>query len=158
MSVEETAQSGRRAGSVGRVLRGGVAVVLAVVLAPAVDSMEATLLPGMVLLFSGLAVLYLALGPALRPLAAVNPWVASTAALIPLVAVYLLLGEPGQLAVLKFLILCLAVAAVRGDGGCEVMSLHGLLFGRRSPLPSVFFSPFDWLEGRVARRRNGDGG
>jgi hypothetical protein len=54
---------------------------------------------------------------------------------------------------LTFLLVSLVIAVLRGDAGCEVMSLPALLFGRGTSLPSILFSPIDWLERRIAGER-----
>ena len=38
------------------------------------------------------------------------------------------------------------VVAVRADGGCEVMAIPSLIFGRYTHLACIVFSPIDWLE------------
>ncbi len=58
-------------------------------------------------------------------------------------------GGGGQIATLTFIGASLLIAAVRGDGGCEVMSIPGV-FGGRPRLPCILFSPIDWLERRLA--------
>ena len=35
------------------------------------------------------------------------------------------------------------------DKGCEVMSIPGLIFNRRTHLACFFFSPIDWLEKKI---------
>lgn len=66
-------------------------------------------------------------------------------------------GPLGRLlrAVVVFLFVSLAVAALRSDDGCEVMSLPGLLFGRRTRLACLVSSPIDRIERRLAGRSGG---
>jgi hypothetical protein len=59
----------------------------------------------------------------------------------------------GELAVVTFLGASLVFAAVRGDAGCELMSIPGALFGGRSSLPCIVFSPIDWLERKLRGKR-----
>ena len=62
----------------------------------------------------------------------------------------LLLGRgEGELAVGALLGVSLLFAAVRGDAGCELMSIPAALFGKRSQLACIVFSPIDWLERKL---------
>ncbi|HEV2059554.1 MAG TPA: hypothetical protein VGR11_09360 [Solirubrobacteraceae bacterium] len=45
------------------------------------------------------------------------------------------------------------VAAVRGQGGCEVVALPNLLFGREDRVTCVFYGPVDAVESRHRLRR-----
>ena len=82
-------------------------------------------------------------------------------ALAPAILVYVLgmggwlifgAGE-GQLAALTFIGVSLLVAGVRGDLGCEVMSIPGLVLGEQTHLACVIFSPVDWLEEKTQARK-----
>jgi hypothetical protein len=86
-----------------------------------------------------------------------NRWLGAYLALAPLAAVYVFgsgggyifgAGE-GQLGVLTFLGVSLLLAGVRGDLGCEVMTIPGLVFKQHTHLACIVFSPIDWLEQRV---------
>ena len=86
-----------------------------------------------------------------------NRWLGACLALAPTLAVYFFgfgggyifgAGE-GQLGVLTFLGVSLLLAGVRGDLGCEVMTIPGLVFKQHTHLACIVFSPFDWLEQRV---------
>ena len=45
------------------------------------------------------------------------------------------------------------VAAVRGQGGCEVVALPNVLFGREDRVSCVLYGPLDAVESRHRRRR-----
>ena len=85
----------------------------------------------------------------------VNPWAGAALAVAPLAAVFLLGNAPGRLGTLLFVGVSLLFTAARGDGGCEVMTLPGMLMGKRTHLVCIAFSPIDWVENRIARRRSG---
>ena len=65
---------------------------------------------------------------------------------------YALGGGPGKLGSALFIGISLILASVRADGGCEVMAIPDLLFGTRTHLLCIAFSPIDWLEARLCRR------
>jgi hypothetical protein len=84
----------------------------------------------------------------------IHRWVGAILALVPVAFFYVLgigggpifgAGE-GQLGALTFLGLSMLIASVRGDYGCEVMTIPALIFGRRTHLACIVFSPLDWLE------------
>lgn len=92
---------------------------------------------------------------------ALHRWLGAVLALAPASLVYVLgmggglifgAGE-GQLGALTFIGVSLLVAGTRGDSGCEVMSIPGLVLGERTHLACVIFSPVDWLEEKVQARK-----
>jgi len=87
----------------------------------------------------------------------INPWIGAVLAVAPVAAVFLLSDAPGRLGTLLFLGVSLLFTAARADGGCEVMTLPGMVFGRRTHLVCIAFSPIDWLEDRAAHRRSTPG-
>ncbi|MDQ4047883.1 MAG: hypothetical protein M3131_00630 [Actinomycetota bacterium] len=54
-------------------------------------------------------------------------------------------------AIWAFVGLSLLIAALRGDGGCEVVALPNALVGRRDPIGCVVYAPIDTLEKRWRR-------
>lgn len=86
-----------------------------------------------------------------------NRWWGAGLALAPMIAVYyfglgggyLFGAGEGQLGVLTFLGVSLLLAGGRGDLGCEVMTIPGLIFKPYTHLACIVFSPIDWLEQRV---------
>ncbi|HEX9579573.1 MAG TPA: hypothetical protein VF970_00570 [Gemmatimonadales bacterium] len=99
---------------------------------------------------------------ALRRLARVNSWMGAFLAVGVLVAVYvaggpggLLFGRgEGELGAVTYLGVSLITAALRGDGGCEVMALPGLVSGKRVDLRCLVFCATDWVEDKLRGRRN----
>ena len=61
-------------------------------------------------------------------------------------------GE-GHLAAITFLGVSLVIAGVRGNPGCELMAIPGVLFGRHTELPCLIFSPLDSLERKLESKR-----
>ncbi|MCZ6462976.1 MAG: hypothetical protein O7A09_01460 [Proteobacteria bacterium] len=142
-----------RALPIGRLLRSllGVALVTLSISTVATSSGERVLAAlgwtvGLVLLY---AMLHWIIASRLGHL---NRWLGAVLALGPIVALFLLGGAPGQLGAMLFLGASLLLASVLADPGCEVMSIPGLLFGRRTHLVCLFFSPIDWVEERLSRK------
>ena len=88
----------------------------------------------------------------LRTGASINRWVGAVLAVTPVALVFLLSGTAGQLGTLLFVGVSLLFTALRNDAGCEVMTLPGMVFGRRTHLVCVAFSPIDWAEEKVYQR------
>lgn len=102
---------------------------------------------------AGLAVFYLILHWAVsRYTPRLNRWVGAVLAVLPLIAVYFWGGPRGDEGALTYLGVSLLLAGARGDGGCEVMSIPGVLSGSRTHLVCLVFSPVDWLEESIASR------
>jgi len=88
-------------------------------------------------------------------------WLGAVLAFVPLITLYVLgagdgglifgAGE-GRLGVFTYLGVSLVLAGLRGDPGCEVMTIPALLFQKRTPLACLFFSPIDWLERKALKR------
>jgi hypothetical protein len=96
----------------------------------------------------------------LKYLTDASPWLGAVLALSPLILVYALgssrvvifgLGR-GQLAAALFLGVSLVLAGLRGDPGCEVMSIPNSLFREQTHLACLFFSPIDWVERKIQRK------
>lgn len=87
-----------------------------------------------------------------RYLSGINRWLGALLALLPAVLVFLFAGLAVRAGVLTFLAVSLLVAAVRGDPGCEVMSIPALLRGKDTRLACIVFSPIDWLEAKMRSR------
>jgi uncharacterized membrane protein YhaH (DUF805 family) len=83
----------------------------------------------------------------------INAWAGAVLAVAPVAAVFLLSDAPGRLGSLLFIGISLLFTAARADGGCEVMTLPGMVFGKRTHLVCIAFSPIDWIEERIASRR-----
>jgi hypothetical protein len=81
-----------------------------------------------------------------------NRWLGAVLAWVPAVLVFMMGGAPGQVGVLTFAGASLLLAGVRGDPGCEVMSIPGLIFKNHTHLVCILLSPIDWLEEQITTR------
>ncbi|MGH9695530.1 MAG: hypothetical protein ACRD5Z_15370 [Bryobacteraceae bacterium] len=160
-----TPQAEDRALPVGRILRFVIGFALIAEVIPVYGRVDARFLSGAALLVVGLLV-----GCSLvhvfvsRHLILISPWLGAALANALLVAVFvggyagwLLRRGEGQVATITFLGASLLLAALRGDAGCEVMSIPSALFGGHSRLPCIVFSSLDWLEGKLRGRASGSG-
>lgn len=77
----------------------------------------------------------------------INNVIGAILAFGPLLAVFFIgYGGPAATGALTYLALALLTAAIRGDGGCEVMSVPALFTGKHTHLCCLLFSPIDWCE------------
>lgn len=83
-----------------------------------------------------------------------NPWLGAVLAVTPAALVYALGGPVGRVASVAYVGVSLVLQAVRSDGGCEVMSIPAIFLRRRTHLVCIAFSPIDWVEDRIATRRD----
>ena len=156
--VDHPKNSVRRAKPVGRVLRLIVGAVLLVIVFPwylqAAPSFLLATLAVLLFLIVFYSLVHL-LVTKTRP--GVNRWVGALLANVPVIIIYILgsgggliFGDgEGQLAVLTYLGVSLAVTGLRSDAGCEVMAIPGFVWGKRTHLACIVFSPIDWLEEKV---------
>ncbi len=79
----------------------------------------------------------------------INPWVGALLAVTPVLLVFLMGGLPVRHGVVLFLGVSLLLTGIRGDGGCEVMTLPGMILGKRTHLVCIVLSPLDWLEEKL---------
>ena len=86
-----------------------------------------------------------------RYLGWLHPWWGALIAVAPVVVVFLL-GNVYTAGVMGFIGLSLILIAALGHPGCEVLAFPALLLGRRTHLACIFFSPLDWIEGKVMAR------
>lgn len=141
-------EEGIRAGPVGRGLRllTGVMILGAGVVPPLLSSAP-QLTVNSFGVFAGLLVFYLVLHVVIqRFVPRLNRWLGAVVAVAPVVAVFLLGGPASRLGSVLFVGVSLLLTAWRSDGGCEVMTLPGMLMGKRTHLVCIAFSPVDWLE------------
>ncbi len=94
-----------------------------------------------------------------RVLTKVNPWLGALIMDWPLVVVWVVvLGHlpgippPLILAVLLYFGLSLVISGLVKYGGCEVVTIPGLVLGKRYNVACIVFSPVDWLEDRLAKK------
>lgn len=149
MSASETTVA-HRAPPVGRLLRGLLGVWLLYVVSSVLFRNTGDFAMRVLGIALGLAVLYVLLAFAIRTYAAgLHPWLGAILALVPVCAVYALGGPGGRIGALAFLGPSLVLASLRGDPGCEVMSIPGALARRHTDLACLLFTPTDWLERRL---------
>ncbi len=79
----------------------------------------------------------------------INPWVGALLAVTPVLLVFLMGGPPVRHGVVLFLGVSLLFTGIRGDGGCEVMTLPGMILGKRTHLVCIVLSPLDWVEEKL---------
>ena len=95
----------------------------------------------------GLIVFYVLIQLLISKIAAtINPWIGAVLAVAPVFLVFLMGGPAVHHGVVLFLGVSLLLTGFRGDGGCEVMSLPGLILGKQTHLVCIILSPLDWLE------------
>jgi hypothetical protein len=94
-----------------------------------------------------------------RVLTKVNPWLGAGIMEWPLVVVWVVvLGHlpgippPLILAVFLYFGLSLIISGIVKYGGCEVVTIPGLVLGKRYNVACIVFSPIDWLEDRLAKK------
>ena len=95
-----------------------------------------------------------------RYLPNINRWLGAAVAVTPVFLVWLfgqgggpIFGQgQGGTAAITFVGLSLLVDFVRADAGCEVMAFPGLIFGNRTHLACITFSPIDALEEKLSAR------
>jgi hypothetical protein len=147
-----------RALPVGRLLRLVLGLILMAELIPIYRRLGISFLFRTALLIVAILAVYSVIHVlASHKILGLNSWLGTALALALLVAVYLTGGRDGlilgrgegQLAAGTFLGASLLLAALRGDAGCELMSIPGALFDKRCRLPCVVFSPVDWLERKL---------
>ncbi len=141
---------GRTAKPIGRVLRLLMGTALTIHAAQHMISGNATLnlqaagiVLGLLLLY---AVVHLAIS---RFVPSINPWLGAVIAVAPVSLVFALVDPALRFATLLFIGVSLVVTAIRADGGCEVMTLPGMLMGKRTHLVCIVFSPLDWVEDKL---------
>ena len=141
---------GRTAKPVGRVLRLLMGTALTIHAAQHMISGDVTLnlqAAGIVL---GLLLLYTVVHLAIsRFVPSINAWLGAVIALVPAIMVFALVDPSLRFSVVLFIGVSLVVTAIRADGGCEVMTLPGMLMGKRTHLVCIVFSPLDWVEDKL---------
>ena len=135
---------------IGRILRFSLGVFLVVMVWPFFSGASPNRILGAVLVVVGLTVFYAAIHWVVATyLRKLNRWLGAFLAVLPVLLVFLLGGGLGQVGALSFLAVSLVLAAVRADAGCEVMSIPSLVFGKRTHLMCLLFSPLDWVEEKI---------
>ena len=88
----------------------------------------------------------------MRFVSSINRWVGAFLAVTPVFLVFILSDAPGELGTLLFVGISLLFTALRNDAACEVMTLPGMVFRRRTHLVCVALSPIDWVEEKLYAR------
>lgn len=77
----------------------------------------------------------------------INRIVGAILAFGPFLSVFFIgYGGPAATGALTFLSASLLLAGIKGDSGCEVMSIPALFTGKHTHLACLLFSPIDWCE------------
>jgi len=154
VNKETRPQDSNRAGPIGRILRFAMAVFVTVIVTPyyLTTSLQSNLkiaaaIGGLVILYT---VMHLVIGKYVPRL---NRWLGAVLAVVPVILLFLFGGGIGQMGAMSYVGGSLFVDSLNGDGGCEVMAIPGLIFGKRTHLVCIAFSPFDWLEEKLTLRR-----
>ncbi len=135
---------------VGRILRLLSGAVLVGLIVEAFERMSVDLLLSSALIFSGITAMYILIHLVIvKKQLVLNPVVGACFAVAPAIAIYVLAGDAGEIAVITYIGISLILDAIRADLGCEVMAIPGILTGQRTNLCCLFFSPIDWVESRV---------
>ena len=135
---------------VGRILRFLLGTLLVVMVWPFFRGASPNRILGAVLVVVGLTVFYAAIHWLVSTyLTRLNRWLGAFLAILPVFLVFFLGGVLAQIGALAFLAVSLLLAAVRADAGCEVMSIPSLVFGKRTHLMCLLFSPLDWVEEKI---------
>jgi hypothetical protein len=101
----------------------------------------------------GLLLLYTVVHLAIsRFLPSINAWLGAVIALAPAILTFALVDPSLRFSLVLFIGVSLVVTAIRADGGCEVMTLPGMLMGKRTHLVCIVFSPLDWIEEKITGR------
>ena len=142
-------QPSDRSRPVGRILRFVLGALLVGLLYPSVISASSDVLTWSAAVVVGLIAFYTLIHLlVMKYLPNINKYVGTILALSPAVAVLLLSGAPGEIAVTGYIGGSLILDALTADLGCEVMALPGLFFKKRTHLSCIVFSPIDWLENK----------
>lgn len=143
-------QESLRAFPVGRILRFLLGVWLGFAVWPFLRSSEPNRILEAVFVIVGLVIFYSLLHWVVSSyLTRLNRWLGAVLAFLPALLVFAFGGVLGQVGAASFVGISLLLAAVRADAGCEVMSIPGLVFGRRTHLICILFSPIDWVEEKI---------
>ncbi len=160
----ESPQQPRQAPPVGRALRILLGLALMVYVAPVYFQVSERVSVGSLLLIVGLigiySLLHITISQQILPLGSGLGAIVANGLLVTLyfigaTGLPIVGGGKGALAAVTFVGISLVVAGVRAAPGCEVMAIPGLLFGKRTELGCLIFSPLDKLERKLRSKRRG---
>ena len=143
-------QASHRAGPIGRILRFTMAGLLTAIVTPyyLATSLQSNL--KIAAAIGGLLILYTVMHLVIsKYVPGLNRWLGAVLAVIPVTLLFLFGGGIGQMGAMSYVGGSLFLDSFNGDGGCEVMAIPGLIFGKRTHLVCIGFSPFDWLEEKL---------
>jgi hypothetical protein len=139
-----------RALPIGRILRGLVGGGLATSVAPFYLNAASGRVATAVAVTLGITVFYTALHWCVSSyVTRLNRCLGAALAVLPVLLVFVFGGAVGQVSALTFVGASLLLAAMRADAGCEVMSIPAVMFGRRTHLVCLLFSPLDYVEQKI---------
>jgi hypothetical protein len=151
---DTTAQDSHRAGPIGRILRLAMAVLITVIVTPYYLTTSSQSNLKIAAVIGGLVIFYTLMHLVIsKYVPGLNRWLGAILAIVPATLLFLLGGGIGQMAAMTYVGGSLFIDSLIGDGGCEVMAIPGLIFGKRTHLVCIAFSPFDWLEEKLTLRR-----
>ena len=94
-----------------------------------------------------------------RVLTKVNPWIGALIMDWPLLVIWIvILGHlpgiptPLILAVFLYFGISLIISGIVKYGGCEVVTIPGLILRKRYNVACIMFSPIDWLEAKLVKK------
>jgi len=144
----------RFSGPIGRLLRFLSGIGIIIFITPYLLKVSMISLFIIVGITVGIVILYLLFHLAISNLVShLNPWLGAVIAWAPVALIFLLGGGYGQLGVLLFVGLSLVLAGIRGDSGCEVMTIPGLFSRKHTHLICIVFSPLDFAESKLFRKK-----
>jgi hypothetical protein len=150
----KSADKPERAGTFGRILRFVLGALLLFAISRYYFVVPRALLMSAFLVAIGIAVFYILLDVALTDFVPnINPILGAVLANVPILLMWIFGRNAIQMGAVSFLAISLILAGLQGSKHCEVMSIPGLIFKRNTPLACLFFSPIDWVEQALARRR-----
>ena len=80
----------------------------------------------------------------------IHPWLGAFIAVAPVILIFMVSGVPVRHGIVLFLGISLLLTGIRADAGCEVMTLPGMILGKRTHLVCIMLSPLDWVEEKIA--------
>ncbi len=143
-------QDSHRAGPIGRILRFAMAGFLTAMVTPYFLTISLQSNLKIAAAIGGLLILYTVMHLVIsKYVPGLNRWLGAVLAVIPVMLLFFFGGGIGQMAAMSYVGGSLFIDSFNGDGGCEVMAIPGIFFGKRTHLVCIGFSPFDWLEEKL---------
>ncbi len=154
MNKDTRPQDSNRAGPIGRILRFTMAVLLTAIVTPYYLATSSQSNLKIAAAIGGLLILYTVMHLVIsKYVPGLNRWLGAVLAVVPVMLLFFFGGGIGQMGAMSYVGGSLFLDSFNGDGGCEVMAIPGLIFGKRTHLVCIAFSPFDWLEEKLTLGR-----